>query len=79
MSKQQIYCIHCGSDMVESGYNYETAHTEYTCQECGETFTQWDIPICEGCGKQILEEEFVFLDETLCKDCYNKKLDSWVI
>lgn len=79
MSKQQIYCIHCGSDMVESEYNYETAHTDYTCQECGETFTQWDIPICEGCGKQILEEEFVFLEETLCKDCYNKKLDSWLI
>lgn len=78
MSKQ-IYCIHCGSDMVESEYNYETAHTDYTCKECGETFTQWDIPICEGCGEQILEEEFVFLDETLCKDCYNKKLDSWLI
>lgn len=31
---------------------------------------------CIHCGRQIIEEEFVFLNEILCKDCYNKKLDS---
>lgn len=75
----KIYCINCGSDMVESNYNYSTAHTDYECQECGEKFTNVDITFCEDCGRQIVEEEFVFLDEILCKDCYNKKLDSWQV
>ena len=76
---KQVFCIHCGSDMVENNYNYETSNTDFTCKECGETFTNLDIPYCEECGEQIIDEEFVFLNETLCKDCYNKKLESWQI
>ena len=77
MSK--VFCVHCGSDMVENNFNYNTGYTDYTCEECGGHFTNRDITYCEDCGRQIVEEEFVFLDETLCKDCYNKKLESWQI
>ncbi len=75
----KVHCIHCGSDMVTNNFNYVTANTDFTCEECGGTFTHLDITYCEDCGKQIVEEEFVFLNETLCKDCYNKKLETWQI
>lgn len=75
----KIICVNCGSDMVENHYNYETSNTDFHCNECGADFTHRDITYCEDCGRQIVEEEFVFLNDILCKDCYNKKLDSWQV
>ncbi|MBR6515473.1 MAG: IS1 family transposase [Bacilli bacterium] len=77
--EQKVHCTRCGSDDVEKNYNYNSGKTDFECQECGHHFTHRDITYCEDCGRQIIEEEFVFLNETLCKDCYNKKLESWQI
>lgn len=76
-----IRCVNCGSQMIDKNFNHAHGHTAYKCNECGTTFYQMDITYCEECGEQIIDgmEDFVFLDKTLCKDCYNKKIDEWII
>lgn len=55
-------CIFCGSDMVESGLDYDDGKIHCKCQECGETFTDVHISFCDECGKQLLKDEAIVYD-----------------
>lgn len=66
---ENIRCIHCGSDMVLKGYDYDSGHILYECQECNESFADTDIKRCENCEKQILDNEGVEYDDmTFCSE-----------
>lgn len=71
---EKIRCIHCGSDMVLKGYDYDNGIIRYECQECGEDFTENDIKRCEVCDKQVLDNEYLEYDDTkFCSDDCLKK------
>ena len=77
---KKVKCPKCGSDLVDSNYNYETSHTDHKCEECGNTFTESDLHYCEDCGCQIIDiETFVLFNDILCEDCYNKRVSQYAI
>lgn len=32
------YCPICGEELIKVGYNYETGHIEFHCEDCDRTF-----------------------------------------
>lgn len=71
---ENIRCIHCGSDMVISDYDYNQGIMYYECQECGTEFNEKQITSCDECGEQIIEGEGIYSDGMIfCSDeCINK-------
>ena len=73
MSKH-LFCPYCGSEELNSNYNYDTANLEYECEFCGEEFTDMQLVYWEDCDEQIMFDDIVnYQGEILCPECYEHR------
>ena len=69
---ENIVCPICESEELDKNYNYDTAHTDYECKECGHTFTEDSLIFCDQCGKQVIGNPIWSEGMTFCSmDCCN--------
>ena len=56
-------CTRCGSEDIIGGYNYDTGQMNYVCNECDHAFTEGEMIHCDECGKQVVEDVDIAIED----------------